>query len=177
MEAAVASGRVVSGTQATFARNPLVVVTPGDNPAGIRTPADLARPGVKIVLAAPEVPAGQYALEFLDKAEAEGSLGGQYREAVAANVVSYEESVRGVLAKVVLGEADAGIVYASDAAVSAGEVQAIEIPDRLNTIAAYPIAVVADSSQAEVAQEFVEFVLGAEGQGVLGRYGFLAAGG
>ena len=120
---------------------------------------------------------GQYTLDFLDKAEAGGSLGAGYKEAVLANVVSYEENVRSVLAKVTLGEADAGIVYTSDAGASADEVQQIEIPDALNSIAQYPVAALSDSPNPELAQEFVAYVLGPEGQQVLEKYGFIGAGG
>jgi molybdate transport system substrate-binding protein len=177
MAVAIETGRIVSGTQQTFARNRLVVVTPSDNPAGLAALPDLAQPGVKIVFAAQEVPVGQYALDFLDKAEADGSLGAGYKEAVLANVVSYEENVRSVLTKVALGEADAGIVYTSDVVASAeGEVQQIAIPDALNTIAAYPIAALSDSPNPEVAQAFVDAVLASEGQQVLAEFGFLGAG-
>lgn len=173
MEVAIDAGRIASGTQQTFARNRLVVVTPGDNPAGIQSLQDLAVAGRKIVLAAQEVPAGQYSLEFLDKAAAGSSLGAGYKAAVLANVVSYEENVRGVLNKVTLGEADAGIVYRSDAAASpGGPVRQIEIPDALNVVASYPIAVVSDSSHAAEAQTFVEAVLAPAGQKILAKYGF-----
>lgn len=178
MDAAIATGRVAGGAPQTFARNRLVVVTPSDNPARLTTLQDLATPGVKLVLAAPEVPAGQYALDFLDKAAADGSLGAGYQDAVLANVVSYEENVRSVLTKVALGEADAGIVYASDVAASpVGAVQQIEIPGALNTIVTYPIAALSDSPQAALAQSFVDAVLSAEGQAVLEQAGFLGAGG
>lgn len=176
MKAVIDTGRIVSGTQSTFVRNRLVVVTRGDSPAGLTTLQDLATPGVKIVLAAKEVPVGQYALDFLDKAEADGSLGAGYRDAVLANVVSYEENVRAVLTKVALGEADAGVVYTSDAAASeADAVGQIEIPDSLNTIASYPIAPVSDSPHLEQAQTFVDYVLSSEGQQVLEKYGFIPA--
>jgi molybdate transport system substrate-binding protein len=177
METAIGAGRIVSGAQQTFARNRLVVVTPADNPAELTTLADLTTPGVKIVFAAQAVPVGQYALDFLDKAAADGSLGAGYKDVVLANVVSYEENVRSVLTKVALGEADAGIVYTSDVAASAeGEVQQIEIPDALNTIATYPIAALNDSPHAALAQSFVDAVLAPAGQEVLAKYGFLAAG-
>lgn len=176
MQAAIDSGRIVSGTQQTFVRNRLVVVTPADNPAQLGSLQDLAKPGIKIVLAAKEVPVGQYALDFLDKAEADGSLAAGYKDAVLANVVSYEENVRSVLAKVTLGEADAGIVYTSDAAVSEGDVQQIEIPDALNTIANYPLAALSDSPNPELAQQFVDYVLAPAGQQVLEKYGFIGAG-
>jgi len=175
MVVAIEAGRIVTGTPRTFTRNRLVAVTPTDNPAGITTLEGLATPGVKIVFAVKEVPVGQYSLDFLDKAAADGSLGAGYKEAVLANVVSEEENVRAVLTKVTVGEADAGIVYNSDITREAAEaVQRIEIPDALNTIAAYPIATVEDSANAELAQKFVDYVLSPAAQAVLVKYGFLA---
>ena len=174
MAVAIESGRVVSGTEQLFVRNRLVVVTPVDNPAGIATLADLAKPGLQIVLATKEVPVGQYALDFLDKAEADGTLGAGYRDAVLANVVSYEENVRTVLAKVTLGEADAGIVYRSDVTPTAAEqVQRIDIPDNLNTIASYPIAPLSDSPHAALAQQFIDYLLSPAGQQILEDAGFM----
>jgi molybdate transport system substrate-binding protein len=175
MDAAIESGRIVSGTQQTFARNRLVVITPGDNPADITTLQDMATPGVKIVIAAAEVPVGQYTLDFLDKAAAEGTLGAGYKEAVLANVVSYEADVRAVLTKIALGEADAGVVYKSDIGAAAEDVGQIDIPDALNTIATYPIAALNDSPRPELAQQFADYVLGPEGQQVLAAYGFVPA--
>lgn len=175
MNVAIDSGRIVTGTQHTFVRNRLVVVTPADNPAGIVALSDLGKAGLKIVLAAKEVPVGQYALDFLDKAAADGSFGAGYKDAVLANVVSYEENVRAVLAKVTLGEADAGIIYSSDVSQEAvSQVQRIDIPDNLNTIARYPIAPLSDSPHAEAAQQFIDYVLSTEGQQLLESYGFMA---
>jgi len=174
LNVAIDSGRIVTGTQRTFVRNRLVVVAPGDNPAGLTSLQDLATPGVKIVLAAKEVPVGQYSLDFLDKAEADGSLGAGFKDAVLANIVSYEENVRAVLTKITLGEADAGIVYTSDASTAEGEVTQIEIPDNLNTIASYPIAPLSDSPHLALAQQFMDYVLAPEGQQVLVKYGFVA---
>ncbi|HRW10200.1 MAG TPA: molybdate ABC transporter substrate-binding protein [Caldilineaceae bacterium] len=173
MDAAVNSGRIISGTQRTFVRNRLVVITPRDNPANLTALQDLAMPGVKVVFAAAEVPVGQYTLAFLDKADADAALGSGYKNAVLANVVSYEQNVRAVLTKISLGEADAGVVYTSDVGVTANSVIQIEIPDPLNTIATYPIAPLADSAQPELAQQFIEYVLAPEGQQVLARYGFI----
>lgn len=174
MQVAIDSGRILSGTQRIFAHNRLVVVTPADNPAGITGLGDLTKAGIKIVLAAKEVPVGQYALAFLAKAEAAGSFGAGYEAAVLANVVSYEESVRTVLAKVTLGEADAGIVYRSDVANAAGaQVQQIAIPDPLNTIASYPIAPLQDSPQAALAQRLIDYLLSSEGQQILVDAGFM----
>jgi molybdate transport system substrate-binding protein len=174
MEVAVEAGRITDGASQMFVNNRLVVIYPGDNPAGLETLADLAEPGLKLVLAAEAVPVGQYSIEFLDKAVEEGTFGDTFKEDVLSNVVSYEENVRAVLSKVVLGEADAGIVYTSDVTVdSAEQVGRIEIPDNLNTIATYPIAVVKDSTQPEHAQAFINYVLSAEGQEILARYGFI----
>ena len=169
MDAAAESGRIAADTAQVFATNRLVVVTL----AGGRVTqlADLATPETLVVLAAAEVPAGQYALEFLDKATAATGFSPGYKEAVLANVVSYEENVRAVLTKVALGEADAGIVYASDAAGAEG-VTAIDIPDALNVLAEYPIAPLSDSPHADLAAAFAAYVLGPEGQAVLARHGF-----
>lgn len=175
MNAAIDTGRIVSGSQQTFVNNRLVLITPPDNPGNLTSVADLAVPGLKLVLAAPEVPVGQYSLDFLDKAAADPELGEAYKEAVLANLVSQEENVRAVLAKVVLGEADAGIVYTSDVSAAEGDVLQVEIPDALNTIATYPIAALADSANAELAQAFVDYVLSADGQAVLAKYGFIPA--
>jgi molybdate transport system substrate-binding protein len=175
MKVAIESGRIISGTQQTFVRNRLVVVTPSDNPAGLTGLADLATPGLKLVFAASEVPVGQYSLDFLDKAEADGSLGAGYKAAVMANVVSYEENVRVVLAKVSLGEADAGIVYTSDVAANAtGAVAQIAIPDNLNTVASYPVAPLNDSPNLGLAQQFIDYVLSPAGQQLLTQYGFIS---
>jgi molybdate transport system substrate-binding protein len=174
MDVAVEAGRVMSGTAQPFVRNRLVVVFPQANQAGIKTLNDLAKPGVKLVLAAKEVPVGQYALDFLVKAGQDAAFGAGFKEGVVQNVVSYEENVRAVLSKVILGEADAGIVYTSDISQgSAAQVGRLEIPDRLNTIATYPIAPITDSEQPELAATFVRLVLAPEGQAILAKYGFL----
>jgi molybdate transport system substrate-binding protein len=184
MEIAIGSGRILTNTQQIFAHNHLVVVIPADNPAAITTLEDLGKSGISLIFAAQTVPVGQYSLDFLAKADTDGTLGAGYQAAVLANVVSYEENVRAVLAKVMLGEADAGIVYRSDLAQftpsndgSQRLVQLIEIPDHLNTIAAYPIAPLADSAHREVAQQFIDYVLSPGGQQALQKYGFIRADG
>ena len=171
MEVAVASGRIDAGAAQQFVTNRLVVVTPADNPAGITTLQDLATPDTLLVLAAEEVPVGRYSLEFLDLAAADAAFDRGFKEAVLANVVSYEENVRSVLNKVALGEADAGIVYTSDL-VGVEGVTSLEIPDALNIVAQYPIAPLNDSAQPEAAAAFVEWVLSDAGQAILGNYGF-----
>lgn len=176
MQTVIDASRITDGDQKTFVRNRLVVVYPKDNPAGLQTLQDLAKPGVKIVLAAKEVPVGEYSLDFLTKASQQPTFSASYSPTVLANVVSYEESVRVVLSKVALGEADAGIVYTSDIALGAtDQVGRIAIPDELNTIAAYPIAPITASKNSELAQRFIDYVLSPEAQSTLERYGFISA--
>lgn len=176
MEVAIEAGRIISGTQKTFVRNRLVVIYPTDNPAGITQLQDLAKPGLKLVLAAKEVPVGQYSLDFLGKAITDTAFSPTYMDDVLKNVVSYEENVRAVLTKVSLGEGDAGIVYTSDIiGDGADKVGHLDIPDNLNTLATYPIAVVSDSAAPTQAQAFVDYVLSPAGQAVLEKYGFIPA--
>lgn len=174
MGVAIESGRIVSGTQQVFVQNRLIVVLPADNRAGIESLPDLARPGLKLVLAAEAVPVGAYSRDFLAKAAADPAFGAGYDTAVLANLVSQEENVRAVLTKVRLGEADAGIVYSSDVAPDeADQVLRLAIPDALNTIAAYPVAAVQDSQHAALADAFIAYLLSPAGQDVLAQYGFI----
>ena len=151
------------------ARNRLVVVTPADNPAALHHLQDLARPGVHLVLAAEVVPVGAYTLQFLELANRR--LDRTFRSRVLANVVSLEQNVRAVLTKVVLGEADAGIVYASDLQ-GLDAVHRIEIPDSLNVPARYTIAPLADSKQPGAARAFIAFASSPEGRAILEAHGF-----
>lgn len=173
MQAAVEAARVDPASVRDFAANGLVIVTPRDNPAAIDAPADLAAPGLKVVLADAAVPAGQYSLQFLDNAAGDPAFPAGYRAAVLANIASYEENVRAVLAKVSLGEADTGIVYSSDVTGRQREqVQLIAIPAAVNVVATYPIAPIADSAQPELARAFADFVVSPAGQAILEKYGF-----
>ena len=174
MNNAVAAGSVVSGTQQTFAHNRLIVIFPPDNPARIGSLADLARPGVKLDLADMTVPVGQYALDMLARMSQDPTYGPGFRAGALANVVSLEDSVKSVVAKVSLGEVDAGIVYATDVTDSpARRVGTLQVPDRFNQPATYPIAPLAHAPQPVLAQQFVDFVLSPAGQQVLAGYGFL----
>jgi molybdate transport system substrate-binding protein len=176
MQVAVDAGRVAAGSQRVFVRNRLVVVFPQDNPAGIQSLPDLARPGLRLVLAAADVPVGKYSLEFLDKASQDLAFGPTFKEGVLANVVSYEQTVKAVLTKVVLGEGDAGIVYLSDISLdNADKVGRLEIPDPLNSLATYPIALVSDSAEPDLAQAFIDLVLSPQGQEILTKFGFVSA--
>ncbi|HXF73577.1 MAG TPA: molybdate ABC transporter substrate-binding protein [Actinomycetota bacterium] len=151
--------------RAVFARNRLVVITPADDPGDVSDLRDLARPGLRLVLAAPGVPAGDYARQVLENAG--------IADRALANLVSNEEDVKAVVQKVALGEADAGIVYATDVTPAVREdLRTVEIPDAVNVIAVYPIGIIASSEHRDLARAFVEEVLG-PGQAILRRYGFL----
>lgn len=147
-----------------FAKNKLVVIIPKSNPARIGSFDDLARPNLKLVLAAPSVPAGQYARQALKNA----GLGTAER-----NIVSNEEDVKGVVQKVLLGEADAGIVYATDVTAAVGEqVTVVQIPDKVNVLASYFIASVKTTEDLMAATAFLDYVLD-QGRVYLQRAGFL----
>ena len=175
MDAALKSGRISSSVAKNFANNRLVVIVPRANPGKIQSLQDLARPGLKLVLADRAVPVGQYALSFLDNASKDAAFGAAYKEAVLQNVASYEQDVKSVLTKVVLGEADAGIVYTTDAAAAQeGKTVQLAIPDHLNVVASYPIAVLKDSPNLQLARAFTDYVLSETGQTVLSKYGFIS---
>jgi molybdate transport system substrate-binding protein len=169
MDALAAEGMVAKDAARLFLSNRLVVILPGTNPAGLGRLQELSKPGVKIVLAAEEVPVGGYARQSLDKMN--GVFGADFKAGVLANVVSNEDNVKQVVAKVQLGEADAGIVYGSDA-IAEAELKTIEIPPELNVVAKYPIAPLAHAAQPELAASFVEYVLSTAGQTVLQKWGF-----
>ena len=173
MDLAVRAG-LMRGTPVVFARNKLVVIVPRENRAGVMTLADLARPGLKVVSTAKEVPIGAYTLEALGKLSADGQYGAGFTGRVLGNVVSEEGNVRQILTKVQLGEADAGFVYASDLTSSGGaEVRTIEIPERYQPNAEHLMGVTRSARAPALAQRFVEYVLSAAGQGVLKKYGFI----
>lgn len=172
MNAAIEAG-VINGEPVEFAKNRLAIVVPVDNPAGITSIADLDNEGVSLVLAAPDVPVGTYARTSICAADVDAeTFGDEFADGVAANVVSNETNVRNVLAKVQLGEADAGIVYATDVTPDvAGDVLLIEIPDELNVIASYPIAAV-EGGNVEAAEAFISYILSEAGQATLAEFGF-----
>jgi molybdate transport system substrate-binding protein len=175
MQVAIEAGRVTSGTEKEFARNQLTIAYRYDNPAAPTTLHDLARPGLRLVLAAEECPAGQYTLDFLGRTSGEPTFGPSFRDSVLANAVSYEQSVRAVLTKIVLGEGDVGIVYASDVSGDLrDEIAQLEIPQELNSPAKYPIAPITDSAQPELARAFIQLVLSTMGQEILAKHGFSA---
>lgn len=169
MREAVKSGRVSWSEAKVFATNRLVIAVPAANPARILAWRDLARNGVQIVLADKRVPAGRYARELLSKAD---RLQNGFANRTLENVVSYEQSVRAALTKVALGEADASIVYETDARAESRRVKAVEVPGSLNVQAEYLIAPVSNSRERPLADAFAAFVLSPEGQRVLKGKGF-----
>lgn len=171
MEVTVAGGHIDEASVQPFAANSLVIIYPLGGETPVASPQDLARPGLRLVLPAEEVPAGRYIQQFLEKAAAD--LGPDYRRRVLDNVVSYELNVRAVLTRVSLGEADAGIVYKSDVAGAQNvQVGQAEIPDELNVRASYYLAPLAGAGDNALARQFIAFVLSTEGQSILQDYGF-----
>jgi molybdate transport system substrate-binding protein len=164
----------IDGESAVFAGNKLTVIVPRMNPARIAGLPDLARRGVKLVIAADAVPAGHYAREMFDRLGRRDDFPADYARRALANVVSEEENVRVVAGKVQLGEADAGVVYRTDVTPAlARYVRALAVPDSANVLAHCPIATVAGARHAELARGFVEAVLSPEGQRALERRGFI----
>jgi molybdate transport system substrate-binding protein len=149
------------GTPQNFASNLLQIVVEKGNPKGVKTLDDLANPDLKVVLAAPDVPAGKYAAEALNTAK------------VTVKPVSEEDNVKAVVTKVSLGEADAGIVYVTDVTAGGDKVQGVDIPKDQNVTATYPIASVKAGKAQDKAQAFMDLVLSDQGQQVLKQYGFL----
>ena len=167
MEQAAKVG-LLNGDAKTFARNRLVVIVPKGSPAKVATLADLAKPGVKFVTTPANVPIGAYTRTALKKLAADPSLGERYDARVLANIVSEEANVRQVVVKVQLGEADAGICYATDVTmVPAGDVTAIDIPEAANVVAEYPIAVLKSARAPATARRLIAFITSPIGRTIL----------
>jgi molybdate transport system substrate-binding protein len=170
---AVESGRVAESAAQVFATNRLVMIVPADNPAAIQHVADLARPGVLLVLAQENVPVREYTDALLQTLAEDDAYGADFPQTVYDNLVSEEANVRQVASRVALGEADAGIVYQTDITPDIiDEVQMIALPPGSSPVAHYPIAMLNDSSQPEIAAQFTDFVLSERGQTILRRWGF-----
>jgi molybdate transport system substrate-binding protein len=152
-----------AGTPQVFARNKLAIVVAAGNPKGITGLADLAKPGVIYITAAPTVPVGKYALQILANA------------GVRVTPKSLEADVKSVVGKIQLGEADAGIVYTTDVKAAGTKVQGVSIPDSVNVIATYPIVEVKGTKNADLAKAFIAYVLSADGAAKLQSFGFLSA--
>jgi molybdate transport system substrate-binding protein len=165
---------LLAGPPQLFAHNRLAVIVPATNPARIGSLKDLARRGIKLVVAAEAVPVGAYSREALAKLARAPGFPADFDRKVLANVVSHEENVKSVVAKVQLGEADAGIVYVSDAIGGVSRyLRVFPIPEPQNVRADYPLAVLRAAKAPVAAGAFVSLVLGPEGQSVLQRYGLI----
>jgi molybdate transport system substrate-binding protein len=151
---------LTAGTPVVFATNRLAIIVAKGNPKGIAALTDLARPDLAVVLAGPDVPAGKYARQVLDAAK------------VAVTPKSLEADVKAVVSKVTLGEADAGIVYTTDVQAAGTKAEGVAIPDGVNVLASYPVAVLKDARNAGAAQAFVAFLTSDAGRAILTGAGF-----
>jgi molybdate transport system substrate-binding protein len=169
-------GLIVNDSVKVFTKNKLAVLVPKDNRANITGLSDLKTPGIRLVMGTKEVPFGDYTRQVLGKMANDSAYGPEYRNAVMKNVVSEDPAVTTLVAKLRVGEADAGIAYASD--VSEGDkalVTMLPIPDRYNVIAVYPLGIVQESKVKDQAAAFAQFITSTEGNAILTRYGFVPA--
>ncbi len=165
---------LLSGDPRVFARNRLVVILPKSNPGKVEQLRDLAKPRLKLIIAAKTVPVGGYTLEMLGKLAADPAYGAGFDENVLQNVVSEETNVRQVVSKIQLGEGDAGVVYTSDVTPAvAPSLLSIDVPDQFNVLAAYPIATLESGQEPEWARRYVDFVLSDAGRAILRKHGFV----
>lgn len=162
MDDVVAAGNTATGDGApkTFAQNTMEIAVPAANPRNIDDLADLADPQAKVALCQEQVPCGVAAGKVIEKA------------AMTVNPVTREADVKAVLTKVELGEVDAGVVYVTDVKGAGDKVRGIPIPADVNATTDYPIAITKQASHPEQAQEFIDFVMGEEGDRVLADQGF-----
>lgn len=151
-----------AGEPTVFATNSLQIIVQPGNPKGITGVADLADSGLIYITCAPEVPIGTYAAQVLINA------------GVTVAPSSLEENVKGIVTKVTLGEADAGIVYKTDVTAAGSEAEGIDIPADINVVASYPVVVTKEAPNAAAGQAFIDFVLGEQGQAILVDHGFAA---
>jgi len=158
----VVDASLVAGNPVNFATNTLTIVTPPGNPKHIASFADLAKPGTQVVVCAPQVPCGAATKKV------EAATG------TALTPVSEESTVTDVLGKVTSGQADAGLVYVTDAAGAGDKVTAVAFPQAGGAVNTYPIAVLKGSKNAATAQKFVDLVTGPDGRKVLAGAGFAA---
>jgi molybdate transport system substrate-binding protein len=155
-----------------FAGNHLTVIVPTDNPARIRTPSDLAKPGVKVIAAGDAVPITKYATQLIAKLAKAPGYPADFAATYAANIASREDNVAAVVSKIELGEGDAGIVYVTDAKNST-KVTTIPVPDTANVPATYGGVVVKASQDTDAATAFLDWLAGPDGQAILASLGFL----
>jgi molybdate transport system substrate-binding protein len=170
---ALVEAGLVAGVTVAYAGNSLALAVPNENPAGIRSPADLANDGVQVIAAGPEVPITAYAAQVVASLSKMPGYPTGFMDRYAANVVSHEDNVRSVLTKLELAEGDAGFVYRTDALASM-RVTAIPIPADANVSATYAGCVIAASDHVDEATAFLEWLAGPIGQAILAEFGFVA---
>jgi molybdate transport system substrate-binding protein len=163
---------LADGAAVTFAGNKLTVIVPSDNPAKITSPADLAKAGIKVIAAGDEVPISKYAKQLVDNLAKEAGYPADFAAAYAKNVASKEDNVKAVVAKIELGEGDAGIVYVTDARASS-KVTAVDVPDSANVPATYAGVAIKASKHLDAAKAFLDWFAGPDGQAILSGFGFL----
>jgi molybdate transport system substrate-binding protein len=163
---------LAAGDAVTFAGNKLTVIVPTANPAGIKTAADLAKRGLKVIAAGDAVPITKYATQLVANLAKEAGYPADFAAKYAANIASKEDNVKAVVAKIELGEGDAGIVYVTDAKAST-KVKTVDVPDAANVPATYAGVVVKGSKNAATAQAFLTWFAGPDGHAILGSFGFL----
>lgn len=170
----IKEGYVEVDTSQIFAHNKLVLMVYKGSQYRIKGLEDLLQKGVKVVIAEPSQPIGKYTEIMLDQIDEKGFFSKDYKKLFEQHLVSLENSVKAVASKVEMGEVDAGIVYATDfTATNKETVDRIEIPDQINPIASYELATLKGTEHQELADEFVKYVLGKEGQKYLLKYGFM----
>ena len=156
----VTDAALTAGAPEVFARNRLQIVTPPGNPAGITGFADLTRPDLQVVVCAPQVPCGA-AVQRIEQATG-----------VTLTPVSEEPDVRSTLGRITTGNADAGLVYVTDVLSAGDAVTGVDFPEAAQAVTDYPIAVLADAPQPELARAFTDLVTGPEGRAALAGAGF-----
>lgn len=173
MNAVKAAGLMNNSSIVIFTNNKLSLIVPKANPEKISNLSDLAKPGLKIVIGTKDVPVGDYAMQIINKLANDSMYGAEYKTKVLANIISQETNVNYVVTKVALGEADVGFAYISDVTEDlASKIDKIEIPDKYNVIAEYPIGILKESKYPVESEKFIELVTSAEGKAILEKYGF-----
>ena len=174
MTTLVKGGYMVNSSVANFTENKLALIVPTNNPANISSLSDLNKSGVKVVICASTVPCGSYTLQVLNKTVNNSAYGPDFKTGVMANVVSKETDVNSAVSKIALGEADVAFVYQSDVPASMqSQIKVIALPENVNVLAIYPIGVLAQSKNQDVAQDFENYVLSANGTAILDKYHFI----
>jgi molybdate transport system substrate-binding protein len=169
-------GLIINNSVKIFTKNKLALLIPKENRANITGLSDLARPGIRLVMGTKEAPFGDYTRQMLGKMANDSAYGQVYQNAVMKNVISEEPTVPSLVAKLKIGEADAGIAFVSD--VSEGDralVTTVPIPDQYDVIALYPLGILQESKEKDQAAAFAQFITSTEGNAILTRYGFTPA--